>query len=86
MAARKSQTLSQNTRDRIKASQLINRLTAHALEDLELSATQIKAIEILLRKVLPDLKAVELTGLDGGAIKTDNLFKIEVVNANNKDS
>lgn len=81
MAARKSQTLSQNTRDRIKAAQLINRLTAHALEDLELSATQIKAIEILLKKVLPDLKAVELTGADGGAIKTDNLFRIEVVSA-----
>lgn len=48
---------------------LVNRLENHALGKNELSATQIKAIEILLRKSLPDLQAVEHTGKDGGAIK-----------------
>jgi hypothetical protein len=39
------------------------------LAKLEMSATQIKATEILLRKSLPDLQAVEHTGKDGGEIK-----------------
>lgn len=50
------------TRLKIKTSQLINRLSAHALgDDVELSQTQVKAIEILLRKILPDLSAVDAT-------------------------
>jgi len=52
----------QNTRDKIKVSQLANRLTKHALGEVELSQTQVRAIEILLRKVLPDLAAIEHTG------------------------
>lgn len=51
-----------NVRERIKTSMLINRLQDHALGAVELSATQIKAIEILIRKVLPDLAAVDLSG------------------------
>lgn len=58
----------QHTRDKIKTSQLINRLTKHALEDLELSTSQVKAIEVLLRKTLPDLKALEITGAGGEAL------------------
>lgn len=40
---------------------LINRLHDHALGKIELSVTQIKSIEILLRKTAPDLLAVEQT-------------------------
>lgn len=58
-----------DVRSKIQASQLINRLTDHALDGLELSPTQIKAIEILLRKSLPDLSAVELTGEGGGPLR-----------------
>lgn len=50
------------TRAKIQASQLINRLTDHALGDLELSQTQVRSIEILLKKTLPDLSAVEHSG------------------------
>lgn len=62
MAARLRARHQDEVREKIQTSQLINRLEKHALEDLELSATQIKAIEILLRKNLPDLSQVELTG------------------------
>lgn len=58
-----------DVRAKIQASQLINRLSDHALKDLELSQTQIKAIEILLRKSLPDLSSIELTGEGGGPIQ-----------------
>ena len=46
------------TRLKIKTSQLINRLTDHALGKIELQHTQVKSIEILLRKTLPDLSQV----------------------------
>ena len=52
------------TRAKIKASQLINRLQGHVLAKVKLEASQIKAIEILLRKTLPDLSTVTLEGGD----------------------
>ena len=52
-------------RDRIQVSVLLKKLHDHveapAGEDV-LSATQIKAAEILLRKAVPDLRSVEHTG------------------------
>lgn len=41
---------------------LTKRLMLHAFGKLELSLTQLKATEILLRKTLPDLSAVEHSG------------------------
>lgn len=49
-------------RKKIQTSQLINRLTNHALGQIELENTQVRAIEVLLKKVLPDLQAVEHSG------------------------
>lgn len=61
MAARKRAIRhDDNTRAKIQAAQLINRLTAHACGDLELSSTQVRAIEVLLRKTLPDLSDVRM--------------------------
>lgn len=40
----------------------MRRLRKHVLGQVEMSATQIKAAEILLRKVVPDVKQVEHTG------------------------
>lgn len=62
MAARLLKRQADRTRDAIQTSQLINRLTDHALGEVELSATQVRAIEVLLRKTLPDLQAIEHTG------------------------
>lgn len=62
MAARKSKYLGDQWRARIQTSMLINRLQAHAKGDCEMSATQIKAAEILLRKCAPDLAVVEHIG------------------------
>ena len=52
----------QKTRDAIKASQLVNRLQNHIDGDVELSASQITAATVLLKKCLPDLQAVEVQG------------------------
>lgn len=62
MAARKNPWHVEVVRRRIRATQLLRRLRKHALGKLEMTATQIKAAEILLRKVVPDTKAIEHTG------------------------
>lgn len=59
-----------DTRTKIKAAQLINRLQRHVMSKTPLlDASQVKAATSLLNKVLPDLKAVELMGAEGGAIE-----------------
>lgn len=52
----------QEVRAKIQASQIINRLQNHLDGEVELSSTQVKAAEILLRKSIPDLSATELSG------------------------
>ena len=52
----------EKVRQRIRTGVLVNRLKKHALGQLEMSATQLKAAEILLRKSLPDLTSVNHTG------------------------
>lgn len=53
----------EDTRKKIKAQQLINRLMTHIMADEPiLDASQVNAAKSLLNKVLPDLKAVELSG------------------------
>jgi len=47
----------EETRKKVQTSQLINRLQDHGLGTVELSATQVRAIEVLLRKTIPDLSA-----------------------------
>ncbi len=60
MAARKNHTAKAALGDpnvwrrRIETSKLINRLQNFAKGKLDLNAAQVKAAEILLRKVLPD--------------------------------
>ena len=62
MAARLRKTHQDDVRSKIKTSQLVNRLTDHALGKVEMSRSQVQAISILLKKVLPDLQAVTLDG------------------------
>jgi hypothetical protein len=63
--------MQESHRARIKTSKLIDRLQLNADGELvdtvskakiEMTAGQIKSAEILLRKTLPDLKMVEITG------------------------
>lgn len=51
----------ENTREKIRASQLINRLQDHALGQVEMTSTQVRAAEVCLRKVLPDLSESHVT-------------------------
>jgi hypothetical protein len=62
MAVRKTLSHDTKTREKIQTSQLINRLQDNAFGKVELSSGQLKSIEILLKKTLPDLQAIEHTG------------------------
>lgn len=54
-----------DVRAKIQATQLIKILTDHALGNIEdLSQSRMKAIEILLKKSLPDLSSIELKNPD----------------------
>jgi hypothetical protein len=53
----------EDVRKKIQTSQLLNVLQDHALNgESEISPSRMKAIEILLRKSLPDLSAVTVSG------------------------
>lgn len=59
-----SRRYSQETRERIRVGVLIDRLQKHAEGTLKypMTPSQIKAAEILLKKKLPDLQSIEMSG------------------------
>lgn len=71
MAARLNPRHQDFVRAKIQASQLINVLQNHAfgIGD-ELSPSRIKAIEVLLKKSVPDLSQVTLSGDEDNPVKT----------------
>jgi hypothetical protein len=76
MAARKIHTtLREEWKLRIKATHLVSRLHDHALGEVEMTPTQIKAAEILLKKVAPDLARQEVTGPDGGPQQNEQILR-----------
>ena len=70
MAARLNGAHQDDIRAKIQTSQLINRLQDYALEQkgVELDNGRLKAIEMLLRKALPDLAQVAHTDADGNPL------------------
>lgn len=57
----------EETRKKIQTSQLLNRLHDHIFGNVDISQTQMKAIEILLKKTLPDLSAIQISTDDSDA-------------------
>ncbi len=63
MAARRRHTLhSEHVRLKIKTAALVNLLQDHAEGKKNMEPSQIKAAEILLKKTLPDLSAITVSG------------------------
>lgn len=72
MAARKRQVrLSDEWRERIRAACILQRLDKAAMGEIDITATQLKAAEIILRKTIPDLNKTEHSGPDGGKIEIE---------------
>ena len=65
MAARKNKIQQdEQTKRRIQASQLLNRLTLFANGKVEMSSAQILAAKVVIGKSIPDLKSIEYSGND----------------------
>lgn len=63
MSARKRKLkLSEDWRDRIQAGVILDRLMKHLNNEIEMSPTQIKAAQIILGKIIPDLKSTDIHG------------------------
>lgn len=81
MAARKKKvTLSENWKDGIRASNIMRRLYDHCNGEVEMSNTQIKAAQIILGKLVPDLARNEVANADDKAFETVNRVQFEIVN------
>jgi hypothetical protein len=61
-ATKRNAMLIEEARQKIKTTQLINRLQNHVLGKVKMEPTQVRAVEILLKKAVPDLAAIELSG------------------------
>lgn len=80
MAARKnrgSESLPESWKEKIKTAMIVDRLVKHTNGLIEMSNSQIRAAEILLKKTIPDLARSEHTGKDGGAIETKDITKTD---------
>jgi hypothetical protein len=75
MAARLNRRHQDMVREKIRASQLINRLQDHVFGETELSATQVNAALGLLKKSIPDIKAIEMSGPEGGDIPVSGTIR-----------
>jgi hypothetical protein len=60
-ATKRNAMLIEEARAKIRTTQLINRLQDHGVGKVKMSQSQVRAIEILLKKVIPDLSSVDQT-------------------------
>jgi len=80
MAARRRKILhDEQTKRRIRASQLLNRLEMFVNNRIEMSAAQVQAAKVVIGKSIPDLKAVEHTGEDEKPLVHEHRWVVEVV-------
>lgn len=68
-ATKRNAMLIAEARQKIRTTQLINRLQNHALGSIEMSDSQVKATAILLRKSVPDLQSIQLQGDENAPFK-----------------
>lgn len=74
MAARLNPKHDQRTREKIQTSQLINRLQSHVNGEVELTNSQVRAAEVLLKKTIPDLATLKHEGNEDSPVKVEHVF------------
>ena len=65
-----SAAYAESVRARIRAGGIAKRLEGHVLGKVDMSASQVSAALGLLKKVVPDQQAMELSGPEGGPIES----------------
>ena len=80
--------MSQEHRDKIKNSNILNALIEHVQGEREMSATQVSAGLGLLKKVMPDLASVQHSGDEENPLQLVHRIERAIVDANltNPDS
>lgn len=79
MAAKKGPSFQMSSEHRVKIqnSNILNALIEHAEGKRDMSSTQVSAALGLLKKIMPDLQAMQLSGDEDNPIQT--VTKIELV-------
>lgn len=87
MAARLNLRQQEQTRSAIQTSQLVNRLQRFALGDegVDIDASRLKAIEILLRKSLPDLSSITIGGDEENPVNLVHKIERVIVRPNTEN-
>lgn len=83
MAARLRKMHSDEVRAKIQASALITRLHSCAMGDLELTPTQVQAINSLLDRSVPKLSQIQHTGDNQNPLQ--HIHRIELVPLKKRD-
>lgn len=76
--------MSEEHRVKIQNSNILNALLEHINGEREMSNTQVSAGIALLKKTLPDLAAVQISGDPENPIKNEHKVQVEFVNAGDK--
>lgn len=72
-------------RDKIQASQLVNSLEDHVLNDKEMTKSQVSAALGLLKKCIPDLSVTTVGGDDENPLRMVHKIERVIVSAKSKD-
>lgn len=78
MPARKNRgvdKLPESWKEKIRATQIANRLMSCFEGQIELRNDQLKSAEMLFKRLEPELNRTEVTGKDGGAIEHKDVTK-----------
>jgi hypothetical protein len=78
-ATKRNAMLHEEARQKIRTTQLINRLQDHALGSVEMTATQVQATRILLGKCLPDMTEAKVTVHSGDARQMSDAELLDVI-------
>ena len=78
--------MSDEHRVKIKNSNILNALVEHVEGNREMSATQVSAGLGLLRKVMPDLAATQITGDEDSPLSVIHRIERVIVDPKNRDS
>lgn len=74
---KRTDILFEEVKAKIDGTRIVKQLVNHILGEnsVELSPSQVTAGLGLLKKIVPDLQATELTGPEGGAIQTETITR-----------
>lgn len=68
----------EEVRQKIRSTLLIKTLEDHAIDGVDMAPSRITAALGLLKKVIPDYAAVEVTGKDGGPIQLQPILNVTI--------